>query len=137
MILKLIEGLTLCFLKHKKNHLKVAMNFFFSNVLFQYKDSRWAVDICETEGVIMKIKDYYTQQHCCCGFTEIFRDLVWLDRLGIWGDDSIWQCCLSNWMVLLKWHGPYCCSSWQVAVSRLWRQQQIRICRIWNENLAY
>ena len=31
------------------------------------------MDICETEGVIMKIKDYYTQQHCCCGFTEIFR----------------------------------------------------------------
>ena len=53
--------------------------------------------ICETEGVIMKIKDYYKLSSTAAvvlqKYSETWSDWIDIkveDIWGIWGDDSMW-----------------------------------------------
>ena len=54
------------------------------------------MDICETEGVIMKIKDYYKLSSTAAVVLQKYS--YWSDWInikvediwGIWGDDSMW-----------------------------------------------
>ena len=57
-----------------------------SKVLFQYKDSRWAVDICETEGVIMKITDYYKLSSTAAVVLQKYSE-TWSDWIDIKVED--------------------------------------------------